>query len=69
MQGEVNIPLSNVVERRRLHGEWPLAGTRAGSIGLDMTYISTLQRLRGRPPQRLGQTHGVQGPSAEARHS
>lgn len=69
MQGEVVIPLAEVVERMRLHGEWPLLGVRCGAIGLDMTYMSTLQRLRGRPPRRLGQTHGVQGPSAQARHS
>ncbi|CAL5221943.1 g4219 [Coccomyxa viridis] len=67
--GEINIPLSHVVERMRLHGEWPLLGVRSGSMGLDMTYMSTLQRLRGRAPRRLGQTHGVQGPSAEVRHS
>ena len=69
MQGEANIPLMEVVEKMRLHGEWPLLGSRSGSIGLDMTFVSTLQRLRGRAPRRLGQTHGVQGPSAEARHS
>ena len=69
VQGEINIPLSEVLEKMQMHGEWPLLGTRPGCIGLDMTYMSTLQRLRGRAPRRLGQTHGVQGPSAEARHS
>ena len=54
MQGEINIPLSNVVERMRLHGEWPLLGVRSGCIGLDMTYVSTLQRLpAGRTLQYL----------------
>ena len=69
MQGEVNIMLAEVTVKRRMHGEWPLHRTRSGMIGLDMSWTSTLQRLRNRPPRRLGQTHSVQHPGAEARHN
>ena len=69
MQGEVNIMLAEVTAKRRMHGEWPLHRTRSGMVGLDMSWTSTLQRLRNRPPRRLGQTHSVQHPGAEARHN
>ena len=69
VQGEANIPLSEVTEKRRLHGEWPLAGVKSGCMGLDMSWTSTLQRLRGRPPRRLGQTHGTQLSGPDARHT
>ena len=61
--------LAEVTVKRRMHGEWPLHKTRSGMIGLDMSWTSTLQRLRNRPPRRLGQTQSVQQLGAEASHS
>ena len=68
-QGRLDILLSEVMAKQRLHGEWPLHAVRTGAIGLDMSWSSTLQRLRNRPPRRLGQTHSVQQPGSHARHT